>query len=183
LDHWRLRQPSLLQDNLNAVSFVGDTFIGLSDSGRIISSPDGTNWVVSPSGAKGPLVDEAFGNGRFVAVGSDYSPVAGAQISVSSDSRTWAGTNRSAFPAFRGIAFGQNTFLTFGYAGTNDFIWASPDGQEWSQRSVQGVVFIGNIGYAAGHFLAAGGYAIRRPPRWDPHAQVFSSSDGVNWKT
>jgi hypothetical protein len=86
-------------------------------------------------------------------------------------------------PAFRGIAFGQNTFLTFGYAGTNDFIWASPDGQEWTQRSIPGVVYIGNIGYAAGHFLAAGGYSIGTFPHWEPHAQVFSSSDGVNWKT
>jgi hypothetical protein len=183
LDHWSLRQPSLLQDNLNDVSFVGDTFIGLSDSGRIISSPDGTNWVVNTSGAKGPLVDVAFGNGRFVAVGSDYSPAAGAQISVSSDSRNWVGTNRSALPAFRGIIFGQNTFLTLGYVGTNDFIWASPDGQEWSQQSIPGVYGIGSIGYAAGHFLAAGGYAIGRLPTWEPHAQAFGSGDGVNWKT
>jgi hypothetical protein len=50
-------------------------------------------------------------------------------------------------------------------------------------HSIGFVYFIGNIGYAAGHFLAAGGYAIGRPPRWDPNAQVFNSSDGANWKT
>ncbi len=47
-----------------------DAFIVVGDSGRIVSSSDGTTWQKRASGTTANLNGAAFGNGTFIVVGS-----------------------------------------------------------------------------------------------------------------
>jgi hypothetical protein len=107
------------------------------------------------------LLDVAYGNGRFVAVGQDGT------ILVSSDGVTW--TNRSVdWNNLLAVTFGNGLFVAVGYFGG---LLTSPDGEHWTKPMVPNPYprDLLDVTFGNGRFVAVG-------------AGVVWSADGVHWQ-
>jgi hypothetical protein len=125
------------------------------------AAPAGTTWTVRAF--SNPLLDIAYGNGTFVAVGEDGA------ILTSPDGTTWTARNSGADIILLGVAYGNGTFVAVGEEGT---LLTSPDGITWTARnsgagtarnSGAGSILLG-VTYGNGTFVVVGGGTILTSP-------------------
>jgi hypothetical protein len=116
--HWteRLLGTNESLTGISGIAYGKGRFVATSwfsrlvdDFGRIQTSVDGVNWVeVAPTTA---LLDVAFGNGQFVAVGRHGT------ILTSADGISWEGRRSGASPWLTGITYGDGSFVAVGEGG------------------------------------------------------------------
>ncbi len=115
-------------------------FVAVGHHGLRLSSGDGIDWAAAHVGKEGEMYRAvAFGNGRFVAVGS----YGGANIFASTaDGETWDTSRQDAgyVNFLRGIGFGKEEFLGLGgdpgaVGDSRPFVMTTPDGKSWSAAS------------------------------------------------
>lgn len=107
---------------------VGDCGFGdPADSLYSAVSSDGLKWEVNASGCVGYLRSIAFGNGFFVAIGSNR------RFYTSRDGLNWTGRAYQPPDDLFKIAFGQNTFVA---VGANGNVYDSLDGDSWNSRNI-----------------------------------------------
>lgn len=108
------------------------------------------------------LIDAAYGNGTFVAVGEK-----GIVLSSPTGS-SWTSRNSGTAETLWSIAYGANKFVTVGSKGT---IRASSNGTAWSYCN-SGTTAIGffNVIYSGTQFVAVG-----------DQGYIATSPDGVSW--
>ncbi|MDR3171521.1 MAG: hypothetical protein LBU17_07835 [Treponema sp.] len=165
--------------NAKSVAYNNGTFLVGGSGGRITYTTDPSNvaWTVleadtttfNATGKNGFINAITYGNGKFVAGGSNYGHTA-----YSSDGRTWQ-SNTQTEAIFggnwiNGLAYGGGKFVVAG-EGSGILAWSS-DGINWTTVVNTGVIgqnFM-NIAYGNGSFVAvtAGGGASY-------------SSDGITW--
>ena len=132
-------------------------FVGVGNSGTIITSPDGTSWTKRTSGTIYNLNGVTYGNGLFVTVGWGT-------ILTSSDGTTWTERDglRStwATPKYlKGVTYRKKLFVA---VGRNGLILNSPDGITWKQRksgtkyNLVGITYSPSCGKAEWKGLDAG---------------------------
>ena len=68
---WNWRNPTPQGDLLNSVTYGDGRFVAVGITGHILISTNGVDWVISPIVSPGNLFAVVFGNGTYVAVGSD----------------------------------------------------------------------------------------------------------------
>jgi hypothetical protein len=160
------RQTALSDLNPAAVTYVNNTFIavGSYNGGRIMSSPDGTNWTSRYTIPTVPhsLVGICYGNGLYVAAGSGG-------VATSPDIINWTTINLATLgdTAFNDVTYGNNLFITVTANGT---ALTSPDGITWSRQYPPGFGGLGGITYGNNTFVAVG---------WA--GKIVTSPDGTNW--
>ena len=135
-------------------------------------SEDGDNWTEVTSGRPNPLNGfflsgvAADGAGHFVAVGSYKKPDntnSGYLIWKSADGKSWTNVTNAApaLPAsgiMHGVAYGDNTFVAVGGAGSE--AWISNDlGSSWTTGEGTGSTMSG-IAYGDGYFAGKAGSEI-----------------------
>jgi hypothetical protein len=164
------------QDNsLEAVIFDGTEFVAtglvldasarpahIPKSGLIMVSPDGVHWT-SKSKPATPLVEVAYGDGKYVAVATDAS------LWKSADLITWTKVEGIKDPV-SSVAYGDGKFVAVGMA---NLAWVSADRgatwqEQWALAGGGGVVR-----YLDGSFVEAGGFG----------AVALSSGSETNWYT
>ena len=190
---WTRQAPSLSVEGVKGVAFGNGLFVAVGvyhdpkyrrDTPLILTSPDGISWTQRTSPvAYRSFNGVAFGNGAFVAVGSGASTFADSVdthlIVASADGITWAQrTLPVKVGALMGVGYGGDGFVALGNYGT---ILTSSDTVTWTMRTARTTfaTFYG-AAYGKGVFVAAG------QDRYDyskDYAVVFSSSDGINWKS
>ena len=111
-------------------------FVAVGQQGQRIVSTDGATWKDAQLGKEGEVYRAvAYGNGRYVAVGT----FGGNNIfAVTTDGVTWqTGTKDGKYRDFiRGLGFGHGGFLGIGgdpgtVGGSNPFVCTSDDGIKW----------------------------------------------------
>jgi hypothetical protein len=184
---------------LDCVRYVNNKWFALSDSGEILTSPEGLSWVRAPQVTGAPLKAITYGNGLFVIAGFDGA------ILTSTTGAIWTLQNTPTRAHLTGIAYGNGKFVaaavdktlllssdgvtwvagstgqsngligvTFAngqFVGTGDggTILSSPDGESWSLR-FSGSTDFNRIQYLNGGFIATGG-----------GTRLAYSKDGVSW--
>ncbi len=157
-------------DAYNADSFLGIAFgngrlITVGTSSRtvesaILISADLNSWKRRTFNLVESLIDIAFGNNMFVAVGYDGA------IFSSPDGSEWVlrklGTND-----LRGVVFGDGRFVV---VGDNKTILISTDGVSWPLPSSGTRNTLNEVAYGAGKYVAVGEYGT-----------VLTSTDGDSW--
>src|SRR5438046_632598 len=88
-------------NRMNGVIYGNSEFVAVGESGIILTSPGGTNWVVRGSGTSAYLSAIAYGNGQFVAVGDLGTIVA------SADGVNWAERQSGTDAWLFGLAYGN----------------------------------------------------------------------------
>lgn len=113
-------------------------FVAVGHHGLRLSSSDGLQWAHVQIGKEGEIYRAvAFGNGRFVAVGS----YGGSNIFASTaDGEMWATSTQDAryVNYLRGVGFGKDEFLGLGgdpgaVGDSRPFVMTTADGKSWSE--------------------------------------------------
>jgi hypothetical protein len=181
LDNWSTSVIGTNSMSMGALTYGNGLFVAtavrrpMGEFGEIFSSTDGLSWTqrttyAPPSIMTPALVDSAFGNGTFVAVGW-----AGVGYS-STNGIDWQNTLGTGLWNLNGVTYGNGKFVAVGdvngsVGGSN--IFTSPDGFTWTPRrsapasgaaSIYSVVFDGSRFKAVGD----GGY-------------LYTSTDAVTW--
>jgi len=167
--HW-VEQDLGNQLLANDVTFGQGRFVIVGQSGEVLTSPDGAQWLSpGPSLTHESLRSVTRCNDLLVAVGANGA------VLVSSDGSHW--TNMPAPPLpfgdwVSGITYGQGQFVAISFSGA---ILRSTDAAHWT-RQESGIALYG-IAYAEGVFVAVGsGYTTN-----GYYGAVLTSSDAVTW--
>jgi len=149
--------------------YFADEFRGV----RCMSLSGGSGVTWAPQSAVGNddwWEDVAYGNGIFVAVGSDFG---GNRIITSPDGINWTPRNvTSTSYGWSDVAFGNGLFVAVS-AYSPDRVMTSPDGINWTVRSAAGDNDEWDaVTFANGLFVAVGHFGDHR---------VMTSPDGINW--
>ncbi|MCC5839090.1 MAG: hypothetical protein JJT96_03115 [Opitutales bacterium] len=118
--------------NWRSVVYGGGRFVAVGDSGVVAHADSAmpNTWTEGSlaAGATPDLHGAAFGNGRFVAIGS------GANVYISDDlGATWSPVLVGALPSsnLRGVAHGNGRFVVVGEGG---LVLTSENGLSWTPR-------------------------------------------------
>ncbi len=158
---------------MQAIIHAKGLFVGVGNSGVLVTSPDGRNWTERTSGfGSSQITDIAFGNDVFVIVGAD------GKIASSTNGTTWTmRTNPLGNTHMYTIAFGAGRFIAaggtfYGITSTDGITWEGDvnivTGSPYSRR-------IDKISFGNGVFIAVHG-----PSTSNPRA-LTRSFNGIDW--
>jgi photosystem II stability/assembly factor-like uncharacterized protein len=152
-------------------------FIAVGEQGARITSADGKKWSAEQTGKEGEVYRAvAFGNGRYVAVGT----FGGKNIFASSaDGQKWETSSKDGKYSMyvRGVGFGKEAFLGIGgdpgaVGSSAPFVLTTPDGVTWSDYiKISGKNIIRRIAWGKDRFVGVGDRGRRS-----------MSKDGVQWE-
>ncbi len=119
---------------------ASDRFVAVGHHGLRLSSLDGREWTHVQTGKDGEIYRAvAFGNGRYVAVGS----YGGTNLFASTaDGETWDTSTQDAryVTYLRGVGYGKDQFLGLGgdpgaVGDSKPFVMTTLDGKTWSEAT------------------------------------------------
>jgi hypothetical protein len=146
----------------------GDPQTGYIRWRTVYTSPDARQWTQRVEARMIPLRGVTFGNGLFVAVGSEAGAPGASPFTVttSPDGVTWTTRFTGSVPNVplrAGVTFGGGRFVAAGYG-----IFTSDNGIDWDKRDSANV---SDVAYGNGLYVAVGQQGI-----------VVSSTDGLSWR-
>jgi hypothetical protein len=158
---WTPRTSPVPFANLNSVAFGNGLFVAVGDSGTLLTSSAGVNWISNGPIALNHLRGVAFGNDLFVAVGDAGT------IRTSNDAVIWnQGISGTASDLF-GVIHGGGRFVSVGSLGV--FV-TSVNGSSWAPGATGASFDLNGIAHGKGIFVAVGNGGT-----------VFTSSNGTAW--
>jgi hypothetical protein len=134
------------------VAYGKDSFVAVGVSGTIITSTNGTNWIVRNSTTSNDLFAVANNGQVFIAVGA-AGPSDPGVILVSTNGVTWNRRDSGTGESLYGISFGDGIFLA---VGTGGIVLSSTDGVTWTSRNSGAADFLDAASYGNGTFLIVG---------------------------
>ncbi len=160
--------------NIYDVVYAGGFFVAVGDemtNGAVYASMDGLVWsgnLVSLPGVD--LFGVAYGAGKFVAVGYDYT------IYTSLDGLAWSenvGPGGGTGFIFSDVTYGNGAFVA---VGDNNAVTVSKDGLVWLPVSyIAGGGMLADVAYGAGKFVAVGTDGT------SSLATIYASTNGLVW--
>lgn len=151
---------------LNNIVYAAGQFVAIGDS-TILTSANGTDWTLRSNAEYRNMTGVAYGNGKFVVVGYNY-------IITSVNGTDWT-TATSGNTNYQDVAFGGDKFVIVGKnygTNSNTAILGSSDGTAWTTTTLNLNVYIYQVTYGEGIFVAAIG---------DNAQPLLVSNDGTAW--
>jgi len=140
-----------------------DGTTGYAQDGIRMTTTDGTNWSYTFPSVSG-ISGLGYGNGRFVAL-------SGLNRMTSPDLVNWSITTTPN--SHSGVTFGNGLLVSVGQGNStfsNGFVSVSMDGSRWLSQTTPTTVFLNDVAYAQGKFVAVGA-----------NGTILTSTNGVNW--
>ena len=163
LENWTtIDIPNTNHITFRKIIYENNQFVIVGDSGEIGISSDGTNWNIITTYASTYFWSVCYGNGLFVAVGTD----GGIYVSYNNGAN-WISVNSGTTEALTGISYGNGMFIA---VGDNGCILSSSDGINWNVLSTLTTSVILNVKYINHTFYAIGGAGV-----------IITSLDGIEW--
>lgn len=173
-------------DRLGGIAYGGGKYVLVGHvneiAGRIYTSDDGVTWQETAAIPYQWLHDVAYGNGKFVAVGS------AGKILTSSDGETWT-THNVTYPDGESTTLLSITYSDidgrFAAAGMGSDtgqhkggILTSDDGENWTVTYSNSANTLWDVTCGNGIYVAVGGQSSSSSSA--PYF-IATSSDGMNW--
>ncbi len=179
--------------------------VAVGQSGKILTSSDGTSWDNRSSGTTSNLVGVTYGNSKFLTLlsswtgvadnsslgGDNGSPTTGTVL-TSSNGTTWTSTSatcstcdNSSF-TLTDITYGNGTYVAVGQSGK---ILTSSDGTSWDNRSSGTTSNLVGVTYGNSKFLTllsswtgvADNSSLGGDNGSPTTGTVLTSSNGTTW--
>lgn len=164
-------QPISIRDEAT-VAYGNGRAVIVGQGGRLIIGDSWLRWrQISPEikHLTGTL-SVAYGNDRFVAVGTALAGLVTATGATSPDGINWTPTDAShLFGGLSSVAYGEGKFVGVGHG----FVATSSDGTVWIEGVRRSSDFFGqlfDVAYGNGKFVAVGG-----------RGSIYGSRGGINW--
>ncbi|MEW6157794.1 MAG: hypothetical protein AB1813_10200 [Verrucomicrobiota bacterium] len=132
---------------LSSLAHGQGRYIAVGQTGLILSSPDGRNWIHEDSGTTASLRSVVFGQRLFVAVGNLGT------ILTSPNGQRWTLRGSKDYPCLASVVHAKGLFVA---VGENGGIFTSPDGVKWSRRESGTSARLRSVGFGAKRFIAVG---------------------------
>ena len=153
---WTFRK---LGSSYKAIVYGKNRFVAVGMALPIVST-NGLTWTPASTQPPTGLIDIAYGNGLFVAVGSN------GVICTSPDGSIWTSRVSNTTSTLSGIAYGNGYFVAVGSGGGN--VRRSVDGITWTGSSSSSGGNTGSITFGNGQFVIAG------------NTSITTTTDGLN---
>jgi predicted small lipoprotein YifL len=162
-------ETSATTNNLYGLASNGASLIvGVGATGTIVySSNGGANWATAVSGTTNDLLAVAYGNGRYVAVGS------GGTLLTSTDAVNWTVSTSTTSLDLKSVTYGTNATTSttlFVAVGASGALVASTDGVTWTAYGSLPVTSVNGITYGS-QFVLVGDAGI-----------IYTSTTGTSWQ-
>lgn len=153
--------------SLSDVEWIGNQYIAVGTRGRILTSPDGSNWTMRDSGSTGDLASIAGSGNRLVAVGSKGTVL----ISTDATGTSWKSiaTTVPTTTGFYSVLWNGTQFVVLGTSSTILFMDEDGTNQSTPAMVVNGVQPINDFTWTGTKYFAAGGKVI------------YESADAITW--
>ncbi len=162
---------SLLYD----VTWGGNKFVTVGNSGAILTSPDGLVWTRQSyykdrygnheADPQRDLKAVIWGRDQYVAVGDNGA------IRTSSDGKVWIKQISGTDEGLKGVIWSGSQFVV---VGDNGDILTSPDGTSWTVRNSGTTDHLEAVSWNGSLFVAVGGH-------YSDKGIILSSPDGETW--
>lgn len=170
-------QPGVILTSPDGLAWTARDAAGASGIHALVSSPgllvaggeemltstDAQTWQKRTVGFTTNLADVIFDGTRFIAVGENGI------VASSLDGAAWE--VRNAGTHHNGIAFGQGKYVVVGAGGE---ILTSTNAQSWVRQTSGTSVFLYDVTYGNGLFVAVGAYGVSE-------GTILTSNDGIHW--
>ena len=153
----------------------GPLWVVVGDGGAIVTSTNGVDWTSRTSPTNALFRGVAYGNGIYVACGD------GGAIVRSTDGTNWTAIASGTNLSLQGVGYGMD-FVNSGdtnqvptenplfvVVGANGLILTSSNGLSWTPRTSGTTVYVSDVMYGNGYYVAVG------------NTRILRSSDGVDW--
>ena len=156
-------------------------FVAVGNSGKILTSDNGTSWDERSSGTTSTLIGITYGNNKFMTMSGDKTGT----MLTSSNGTSWTSTswtcsdctpdpdNNSIQPynfTLEDVTYGNSTFVAVGTSGT---ILTSSDGTSWDNRSSGTSLSLSGVTYGNNKFMTMGSSGTTHT--------ILTSSNGTSW--
>lgn len=171
LDYWHRRRPSPQGNDLYSITHDGTHFLAVGDTGAIVMSTNGVDWVESHRvGDEVSRLDVAAGGGVFVCK-------FGGGLQASTNGVDWinVGPGVSSF-YLASVAYGAGRFMALGQSTNGTTVVVSTNGWDWEQLLAFTQFYPVKLAFAGGLFLAS-----CHNPQDIGDNHFFASSDGNGW--
>jgi hypothetical protein len=169
---WTSRSASE-QSTWQSVSFGNNVFVAVSSAGKIMrSTNNGETWSAITPPSSDPFIKVRYGNGVFISLqtvanqddiikSTDYG-VSWSTVSGVLEANSW-----------KGLAYGNSTWVAVSSNGTNRTAWSDDDGETWNAVASSEQNSWRSVCYGNGVFIAVSDSGTNRVMR--------STDDGVSW--
>jgi len=178
------KSETIISDSLTITSFVVlPSYVAVGQSGKIITSSDGTTWNNRTSGTSVNLIGITYGNSKFLTLTGlmDNGTASPATVLTSANGTSWASTSATCSScgtdnvSINGVTYGNSTYVAVGQSGK---ILTSSDGTSWDNRSSGTTSNLIGITYGNSKFLTLTGLMDNGTAR---PATVLTSANGTSW--
>jgi len=156
-----------------SICYGNGLFVAISETNKVMTSPDGEFWVVSDSASTNTWRSVCWSEdlGLFAAVSSTGT---GNRVMTSPDGLNWTSRTSAADNDWYSICWGNGLFVSVSQTGTGNRVMTSPDGENWTiQTSAADISWYG-VCYGSGLYVAVGtGTTVNNC--------IMTSPDGINW--
>ena len=153
----------------------GPLWVVVGESGAIVTSTNGYDWVSRTSPTNALFRGIAYGNGIYVACGDNGA------IVRSTDGATWTSIASGTANSLQGVGYGVD-YVNLGdtngavaespqfiIVGASGLIMTSTNGTSWTTRTSGTTVWLSDVMYGNGYFVAVG------------NTRILRSADGISW--
>jgi hypothetical protein len=160
-----------------ARALPGAFFVAVGDHGTIITSTNGTNWVLRNSGTTLALRAVVYHQGRMF-VGGDSGIVL-----TSSDGISWASAAPTSFD-IRGLASSGNAIVAVGKYASIGKVHVSKDGFTWPGSATEFSEPLNAVAFGQSSFLAVGdgGLIVQSSPVFDSSVNSWTKPTSGYWE-
>ena len=178
------KSETIISDSLTITSFVVlPSYVAVGQSGKIITSSDGTTWNNRTSGTSVNLIGITYGNSKFLTLTGlmDNGTASPATVLTSANGTSWASTSATCSScgtdnvSINDVTYGNSTYVAVGQSGK---ILTSSDGTSWTSRTSGTTSSPIGITYGNSKFLTLTG---TMDDGTDSPATVLTSANGTSW--
>lgn len=155
----------------------GPLWVAVGEGGAIVTSTNGIDWMSRTSPTNALFRGVAYGNGIYVACGDNGALVR------STNGTTWSSVSSGTVNSLQGVGYGTE-FVNAGdtngipsesplfvVVGQGGLIMTSTNGISWTSRASGQTVYISDVMYGNGYYVAVG------------NTRILRSSDGISWSS